>query len=601
MLIPEIFRKRWQFEQEKRLEEQNGSPVDCSNEQWDEDWQNTIELASTTKNESRVLNSLEEIHIFALANTLRRPILVLCDDVHRGNYDESLADVSLGGIYLPLLCDSVDCIKSPIVIGYHQGHFTALVTTEDGSVTGEDTFQRPRNKYAIPLVKYDESPMQLHFLLPDEQQSSDRLLREYLNCSKIQYNNNGVTGTFLVASMQSQEPEPHLDQMFKTYFETLQDIYIEKLAEKQLALSGHNSQPHPSAGNQSYNMQYNAMRNVSQNAAHCCNAHKRCKNAVCGNYTSANSSDYCYQCRKTKPPLCTSPGCTYSANPDYEGLCSTCFTQYRAILEQGAEEATPSAPPSNCCSNSNCSKEAGLHFGGKCHDCYLNNIRHGNFANNANATSTGSTPRSEMQAEDKFALVDPSNQTFSRQNSRLFCFNQRCNNPLRNSDLVYCDTCYTDLAPRNVARNEICHISGCNNLAVTYHGQLCDHHYGESLKNYHQNQHTSQTTQAGMKCITAGCTFFGIQDHNYLCSQCHAKALQAQYDLEKMDAEQNRAQRECGVKSSFGQPKHDTSRKPFYYEVSFLLVLSWIIKSGFLANPRYYPSMTTIESNHYIL
>jgi hypothetical protein len=558
--IPEIFRKRWQFEQEKRLEEQHGSPVDCSNEQWDEDWKKTMALASTTKSsESHVLNSLEEIHIFALANTLRRPILVLCDDVHRGNYDESLADVNLGGISLPLLCDSVDCIKSPIVIGYHQGHFTALVTTEDGSITGEDMFQQRRSKHVIPLVKYDESPMQLHFLLPDEQQSSDRLLREYLDCSKVEYSNNEVRGTILVAAIQSQEPEPHLDQMFKTYFETLQDVYLEKLAEKQLALTGYNSRPHP--GNPPYNMEYRAVG--SQNAAQCCSSHRRCRNTVCGNYTS-RSSDYCHQCRKSKPPLCTSPGCTFTANTDYEGLCSTCFARYRALLEQGAEMPTPSAPPRNSCSNSNCSNEAGLHFNGICHNCYVKNIHHGNISVASSTPAEKqptSTLNSEMENEDKFGFVSPSSQPFSRQNSRLFCFNQACNNPLQSSDLIYCNTCYAQLAPRNdVAGNKVCRISGCSSPAVTYHGELCYGHYHESIKNYHQKErHIPQTTQAGMKCITADCTFFGVPDHNYLCSRCHAKALQAQYDMEKMGAEQNRARRwSC----------EPLQRKPFYYEVN---------------------------------
>ncbi len=573
-----MFRKRWQFEQEKRLEEQNGSPVECSDEQWDDDWKKTIELASTTKSpETHVLNSLDEVHIFALANTLRRPILVLCDDVHRGNYDESLADVNLGGIYLPLLCDSVDCIKSPVVIGYHQGHFMALVTTEDGSITGEDMFRRQRNKNTIPLVKYDNSPMQLHFLLPDEQQSSDRLLREYLNCSKVEYTDNDVTRTILVATMQSQEPEVHLDQMFKTYFRALQEVYLKKLAERQCS---QNYRPHPavSPANPPYNMEFHGNENVlvTQNAPRCCSAHKRCKNAVCGNFPT-HPNDYCHQCRKTKPQLCTSPGCTFAANPDYEGLCSRCFTRYRAILEQGSNMQTPSAPPSNMCTNSNCPNEAGAHFCGKCHDCYLKFIQVpylGNITTIASSTPTAEQPvnSNERQTENKFGLVGPASSALPRQNSRLFCFNQECNNPLENSALVYCETCFAHFAPRNderVAGNEICHISGCNMPAVTYHGQLCQEHYHESLSRHKKTQHMPQKKAGGIQCINTGCKFFGVPEHNYLCSRCHAKALQEQYDIQRIKAEQERAQAEWMTQMSISEQRQfDFQRKPFYYEVN---------------------------------
>ena len=565
-----MFRKRWQFEQEQRLEEQNGSPVDCSSEQWDEDWKKTMELASTTRSsETHTLDALEEIHIFALANILRRPILVLCDHIHRGNYDESLADVSLGGIYLPLLCDSVDCVRSPVVIGYHQGHFMSLVTTEDGSITGEDMFQQQRNKNAIPLVQYDNSPMQLHFLLPDEQQSSDRLLREYLNCSRVEYTNNEVTRTILVATMESQEPEAHLDQMCKTFFGALQEVYMEKLAEKQLSLSGQHYRPHPAAS------PGNGTALLPRNTPRCCSAHKKCKNAVCENYTT-HSNDYCHQCRKTKPQLCTSPGCPFAANPDYEGLCSACFARYRAILEQGPSMVSPSAPPSNKCIISNCQKEACTHFHGKCHECYIKYIHTPNLGNITTTASSTTTARpvtkNERQAENNFGPPSPA---LPRQNSRLFCFNQMCNNRLQNPEQIYCDEHAAGDIDQPSAMDtdyETCCVSGCSVPAVTYHGQLCYEHYKESMSRQQSKSHqTLQMKQSGIKCITHGCKFFGVADHNYLCSQCHAKALQEQYDMQRIQAEQDRAQAEWVAQiasSRSEQFQFDFQRKPFYYEVN---------------------------------
>ena len=591
-----MFRKRWQFEQERHLEEQNGSPVDCSDEQWNEDWTKTIELASTAKSsETNSLNALEEIHIFALANILRRPILVLCEDVHRGNYDESLAHVNLGGIYLPLLCDSVDCIKSPIVIGYHQGHFMALVTTEDGCASGEDIIQRQGNKNAVPLVKHDDSPIQVHFLLPDEQQSSDRLLREYLNCSRIEYNSDDVTRTILVATMQSQEPEAHLDQMFKTYFGVLQDVYLEILAERQLSLSGeYYRQPSPASMGRPlpYNMQYYGNQGVHQNTARCCSAHKRCKNAVCKNLTT---QDYCHQCRKTKAQLCTSPGCTFIANPEYENLCSQCFARYRAILEQGQAVVTPSAPPSNKCSTSDCQFDACPHFHGKCHLCYLSCIQGPNIGNitatTASSTATGEQcatgeqhVSADLHDENRVAMVPPS---LPRQNSRLFCATKTCNNPLKHTG-QYCETCSAFLPTNDVhmvgsvgqpgaeiTNFKSCCISGCNMHAVTYHGQLCYKHYHESLSHHKSKNDRMLLTKERTKCVNSGCTFYGDPESNYLCSKCYAQSLQNEYDMQRIHMEQDRAQEEWTARQyaerSREQFQFDYQRKPFYHEVNFSL------------------------------
>lgn len=528
--------------------------MDCSKEQWEQDWIKTVKYASTTKSTvAQSLHSLEEIHIFALANVLQRPILVLCDDIHRGNCDESLGEVNLGGIYLPLLCDSVDCVKSPIVIAYDHGHFTALVSTEDGNIMGEGMIDKQSNKNAVPLLKYDDFPMQIHFLLPHEQQCSDRLLREYLNCSKVEYTQDEVTRTILVTSIHSQEPEAHLEQMFKTFFEALQEAYLQKLAERQLSISGGNMQAHP------VDVSYSMKHDNKKSAPRCCSTHKQCTNTPCENYTRTN--DHCHQCRKAKPSLCTSPGCAFTANPDYEGLCSVCFTRYRAILEQECTMITkPSAPPRNTCSSHKCHNEASPHFNGKCHKCYMEYIQDPNFGGITTKTSQGEQLRSATLVRNN-AISAPS-PALSRQNSRLYCSTEMCNNLLQNSEQVYCEVCMAHL-PFDLRTNySICDVHGCNSPAVTYHGELCEEHY----KQYMEGQQGQPIQKVGIHCINSGCQFYGHPKHNYLCSQCHAKAL-AEYDM-KIKQAQDRAQIERITQ--FERSDHsqcELQRKPFYYEV----------------------------------
>ena len=45
-------------------------------------------------------------------------------------YGEALAPISFGGIYLPLEVSQTDCDKSPLILTYDSGHFSALVTMQ---------------------------------------------------------------------------------------------------------------------------------------------------------------------------------------------------------------------------------------------------------------------------------------------------------------------------------------------------------------------------------------------------------------------------------------------------------------------------------------
>ncbi|XP_046848848.1 tumor necrosis factor alpha-induced protein 3-like [Xenia sp. Carnegie-2017] len=80
-----MYRQRWQLGIVRQLEDQNaGVPMDFGVEQWNEDWKKTVALPATPS-----FYCLEEIHIFALANILRRPILVICANFNRGDFVHS--------------------------------------------------------------------------------------------------------------------------------------------------------------------------------------------------------------------------------------------------------------------------------------------------------------------------------------------------------------------------------------------------------------------------------------------------------------------------------------------------------------------------------
>ncbi|XP_046848841.1 tumor necrosis factor alpha-induced protein 3-like isoform X2 [Xenia sp. Carnegie-2017] len=542
-----VYRKRWQSEVERQLEGQNGgSLMDIGIEQWSEDWKKTVALASTAKSiKNHSFHSLEEIHIFALANVLRRPILVICDNFHRGDYDEPIAGVNLGGIYLPLLSDSVDCIKTPLLIGYHHGHFTALVMAENNE--RGHALDNHKLVMGVPLTKYDGQPMKLHSLLPEESNYSDRLLREYLNCLKLDYTDeNGCIMEILVAKMEAFEQDPHLDRMLKRYFKSMEHIYLETLAMKQLSLNDQSTITSYSTHHEDH------FKNSKE--------HKPCAKINCRNIASAESN-YCHQCRNTdNTRICTSPGCGYTANPDYEGLCSTCFTKLHALLEEGPHMVTPSAPPNDRCYN-NCVNRANVNLHGLCYDCYkeiynIHQITKNHvepFSSTINYNTIERTINNGTEDDKTFEQVHasvPTQPAVSRSNSGYVLPNSQLNGP--------------DM------ENKTCTFFNCDKMAMTNKRQLCYQHY------LHLSRQKSVPHVEAVKtrCLTEECQFFGIPENDNLCSQCYAKALQLEYDLEsekKIKAEQERARRNWQIAQQQKNTNHDFNRlhyvnEPHYYQ-----------------------------------
>lgn len=80
-----------------------------SEQEWNDEWKGLLRLSSVeprlSKKKSRVLKfyqSLEEFHVYVLANNIRRPIIVYSDIVLRDNHGEAISPIDFGGIYLPL-------------------------------------------------------------------------------------------------------------------------------------------------------------------------------------------------------------------------------------------------------------------------------------------------------------------------------------------------------------------------------------------------------------------------------------------------------------------------------------------------------------------
>ncbi|NWU96194.1 TNAP3 protein, partial [Upupa epops] len=270
------FKLRWQREAMKSQEfVETGLHYDTRN--WEEEWEYLIEMTSPETSEARnrlPYNALEEIHIFILANILRRPIIVLADKVVRSlESGSSFAPLNVGGIYLPLLWPSEECYRYPIVLGYDNMHFTPLVTLKDSGLEIR----------AIPLVTSERGrfeDLSVHFLTDAEEREKEQLLKDYLVVIEIPVQgwDHGTTHLINAAKLDEGNLPKELN-LVEDYFQLVQHEY-KKWQE--------NTEP-ARRETCSRNKQELSFSQLSL-------LQVKCETPNCPFYMSVNTQPYCHEC-----------------------------------------------------------------------------------------------------------------------------------------------------------------------------------------------------------------------------------------------------------------------------------------------------------------
>ena len=103
--------------------------ITVTDEQLQDSWQcNVVKRCEPVEeNGTVVYQSLESFHIFVLANVIRRPIIVLGGEFVKDSNGDAIQPNSMLGIYLPLLSAPQDCWAFPLLMAYHNSHFTPLL------------------------------------------------------------------------------------------------------------------------------------------------------------------------------------------------------------------------------------------------------------------------------------------------------------------------------------------------------------------------------------------------------------------------------------------------------------------------------------------
>ncbi|XP_030562654.1 ubiquitin thioesterase trabid [Drosophila novamexicana] len=142
--------------------------------QWEEDWSTLLSLASQPG------SSLEQLHIFALAHILRRPIIVYGVKYVKSFRGEDIGYARFEGVYLPLFWEQNFCTKSPIALGYTRGHFSALVPMEPFSRIDGRRDEAEDVTY-LPLMDCELKLLPIHFLTQTEVGNEETMMRQWLD------------------------------------------------------------------------------------------------------------------------------------------------------------------------------------------------------------------------------------------------------------------------------------------------------------------------------------------------------------------------------------------------------------------------------------
>lgn len=164
--------------------------------EWLSEWQSIVDMASpTVRNQTTSYQSLEEVHVLALAHALKRPIIVIAETMLKDVHGDAFAPIPFGGVYLPLEVPPSRCHRTPLLLAYHSAHFSPLVTVDGASDFGDGC----NEGVSIPLVDPDTGQLLpvlfavdpgpdwdwqegSRDLLPCQQDTMEILLREYLDC-----------------------------------------------------------------------------------------------------------------------------------------------------------------------------------------------------------------------------------------------------------------------------------------------------------------------------------------------------------------------------------------------------------------------------------
>ncbi|KAK9506538.1 hypothetical protein O3M35_008458 [Rhynocoris fuscipes] len=354
--------RRWRRQQDL-LNAQAG--LVYSEVEWRQEWNSIVNMASSEPRLRRlsvqsdhsgegtagnIYESLEEIHVLALAHVIKRPIIVIADTVLKDLNGDDLAPIPFGGIYLPLECNPSECHRSPLLLAYDGGHFSALVSMDSSNPSTS----------AIPLTDMAGDLLPIQFSVDPGTngnmaethdltytQNLD-LLNTYLDLIRIDPNSivsseDGKNGKFgslgktvgqklrmkllrnnsqrqakpvLSASLHSDKRHEYHEVMVKNYLETAKQRFQQQLESKKDGVDLLTGGPRYNSGKSQFYTEADK------------ESHERVSQLTPVKQPLQRPDPTLYLCNSTfylPSQPCRADSCAFFGNPLTQNYCSKCY------------------------------------------------------------------------------------------------------------------------------------------------------------------------------------------------------------------------------------------------------------------------------------
>ena len=404
---------RWQHTREKD-NSQYGLQLDPH--QWQAEWQMIVKQASAEVPQGSSLDSLEEFHVFVLANILRRPIIMYAVPKFRSSsHGSTLQRVNFHGVYLPLLWDPSSCKKDPLPLAFYGGHFSALVVIEFP--------HQFRNGFlTLPLMDYYGQHLPVRFMLPQEDPTA--LMMDYLELIQLpgQSSPHIPTNT-ICAKLMIHEVPAYLKPLIAGFIDACHDAYLRQ--KPPTPVNQLTNTPQTIPNQQQYQQPMGRVGTAVGNQNPCvmgCGRFSETDSGLClkcyqeaqstaheqerSRSVSGQAQQQSYNNLGPSQPSSSGgtiscPNCSNPGHPSFLGMCQACYqrsqvgvagqqekhyeslTDYQSQLP-GNEPKPPSVPPprvGNIDSNRSKCRSAGCDFFGTvetrfyCSKCFNENLR----------------------------------------------------------------------------------------------------------------------------------------------------------------------------------------------------------------------------------
>ncbi|XP_022294092.2 tumor necrosis factor alpha-induced protein 3-like isoform X3 [Crassostrea virginica] len=539
-----MYRTRWLMQYRNTVLDSPDLQLSLDSKDMDAEWESILRSTEDNPTDGSNYPSLEGIHLYVLANILRRPIIVLADRKARSVYGQSMQKDSIGGIYLPLEWKPTEISKSPITIAYSMNHFSPLLpqrNVHDGRATDSE--------YVIPLVYHDFEPIALRFMLYAEEALGHDLINGYLETKNIPMTTSDSILEIPVAKSNYRIIKPALD-IVQSHFEECQQIYQMWIRGVPVSRENH---PTPVVTSQ--------QNSVAHPPAH------------------------------QQSAKCPTPGCDLFGSPDYGGKCSDCFNKYTVEYSRQETErrnqmfVEPSAPlasmpylPSihhcelsimdeNCQNFAKCGNRMSVHTYPFCHECQPETSATRQSIGQEESSSPPTAVRNEPVDDSglfgegevlrplRLSTIEPATIGSNSSPRAAKCLSPSCENVGHPNYNNFCKHCYSKLQTRTPLANTP---EGPSSQTFLVNGESSSSRGTPSpgtsfIKPFEVvgNQLTMEQINQVGKCKFEGCQNYGYCNNNGLCEACFNRTKPSEVAMETQPTPQkaptNSLKRLCSV------------------------------------------------------